>query len=354
MVNFGLEFINTTDRILQNVQEQGTTAAIIVSSVVLFYCDKAVSTTLHETGHGLRAKSYGIDYQLLLDDRDESPFKKDENFIKFFLGELLNTKRAACSVDTKQMEGLEKSLDKSSAYNGLIIFAAGGMNNEVQLAEKISDDIYSKKKKPGLFSYAMYLSNRLSPILYGYMAEKPGDDPFSIQYHFKQRGENNFKKETISNAGWISLLLSATTYSALTDKPLQFHGFRIPDIFPYITKRGMSYKAVSGYEVRDGLNLIFGLERAFKIEPATECSLGISHHMIDNKFPISYSGIVTFGQGFDFEASCSIPLSKSFSLGAGCEIYSVKSLQGQRNATTNMKESNGFSKNFFASVSYRF
>ncbi|GHT55960.1 hypothetical protein AGMMS50233_06780 [Endomicrobiia bacterium] len=249
---------------------------------------------------------------------------------------------------------MEKSLDKSSACNGFIIFHAGGMNNQVQLAEKISDDIYSKKKRPGLFSYAMYLKNRLDPILYNYMAKEMGDDPFSIQYYFKQRGENNFKKGTISNAGWISLLLSATTYSALTDKPIQFHGFRIPDVFPYITKRGMSYKAVSGYEVRNGLNLIFGLERAFKIEPATECSLGISHHMIDNKFPISYSGIVTFGQGFDFEASCSIPLSKSFSLGAGCEIYSVKSLQGQRNAATNMKESNGFSKNFFASVSYRF
>ncbi|GHT41459.1 hypothetical protein AGMMS49921_04630 [Endomicrobiia bacterium] len=177
------------------------------------------------------------------------------------------------SWKSRTNRGLKKILDKSSACNGLIISAAGGMNNEVQLAEKISNDIYSKKKKPGLFSYAMYLQNRLSPILYDYNAKEHGYNPLNIRYHFEQRGENNFKKGAISKAGWISLLLSTTTYSAFTDKPLQFHGFRIPDVFPYITTRGMSYEVVGGYEIHDNLNLIFGLERAFKIEPATECSL---------------------------------------------------------------------------------
>ncbi|GHT37158.1 hypothetical protein AGMMS49593_03590 [Endomicrobiia bacterium] len=129
LVNFGLEFINTTDRILKNVQEQETTAAIIASSVILFYCDNQVATALHETGHGLRAKSYGVDYQLLHNCCDKSPFKKDENFFKFFLGELFNIKRPGCLANIKQMKGLEKSLDKSSVCNCLIIYGAGGLNN---------------------------------------------------------------------------------------------------------------------------------------------------------------------------------------------------------------------------------
>ncbi|GHT45788.1 hypothetical protein AGMMS49936_03610 [Endomicrobiia bacterium] len=126
LVNFGLEFINTTDRILKNVQEQRTTAEIIASSVILFYCDNQVVTALHETGHGLRSKSYGLDYQLLHNcyDYDKSRFKKDENFFKFFLGELFNIKRAGCLTNPEQMEGLGKSLDESSAYNGLIISCA--------------------------------------------------------------------------------------------------------------------------------------------------------------------------------------------------------------------------------------
>lgn len=123
------------------------------------------------------------------------------------------------------------------------------MNNEICLAEKICDDIYNKNKERQLLPYCIYLWNRLSPIGYDFTAKEADDDPFSIRTAFRAKGENSFKKGTISNAGFVSLFLSATTYSIFTKKHTTFHGFRPPDIFPYITKKGMSYKVVSGYEV---------------------------------------------------------------------------------------------------------
>jgi hypothetical protein len=375
LANFNVEFLNATDRIFDRILNRmpqdseitGITGITVITSfVAFFWCNHKFATALHESGHGLRSKSYGMDYELMLDASKNSTFdydllidnnysfKKDENFFKYFIRDLFNQKINACRPDSAQLTNL-KTMDNNSFCNGVIIFFAGGMNNNIQLAEKISDNIYSKKKKPGWLSYCMYLENRLNPIGYDELVQKRGYDPSEVRYWFKRRGENNFKKGAIRDAGYISLLLSATTYSMLTDKPLQFDGFRIPDVFPYITTRGMSYKVVSGYEIRNDLNLIFGFESALKIEPATECSLGISQvTIIGNKLPVSYRGIATFGQGLDFEASCSVPLSKDFSLSIGCEIYSVKSLQGQRNATTNMKKDNGSSSNFFASVSYRY
>ncbi|GHT37187.1 hypothetical protein AGMMS49593_03670 [Endomicrobiia bacterium] len=133
------------------------------------------------------------------------------------------------------------------------------------------------------------------------------------------------------------------------------YGFRIPDVFPYITTKGMSYKVVSGYEIDEDLRLIFGFVRVFKVEPATEYSLGVEQTaIINHALPISYRGVVTFGQGLDLEASCSIPIRKYLSIGTSLEIYSYKSLQGQRHATSGMVNENGLSLNISVSMSYKF
>ncbi|MDR3256325.1 MAG: hypothetical protein LBT18_01505, partial [Endomicrobium sp.] len=63
----------------------------------------------------------------------------------------------------------------------------------------------------------------------------------------------------------------------------------------------------------------------------------------------------------DLEASCTVPVWRSLSMGLGCEIYSCGSLQGQRHATANMLDKtgskldkDGYSCNVFAFMSYRY
>jgi hypothetical protein len=357
LANFNLELLRASDRLLDVIPNRFLK---IIVGLGLLIVNEQAGTALHEVGHGLRWKSYGLDYELMLNSNEHSSFKKNENFFKYFLENLFNNNRAACESNETQLDNLQTSLDKISFYNFDIIVSAGGINNNTYIAEKISDDILYKNSSGRLLPYLVYLENMLYGANYDKSAKETGEDPYDIIYDFNVKGRDDFKKGVIRDAGIKSLFLSGTTYSffytLITKKTMiKPFGFRIPDVFPYITTKGMSYKVVSGYEVNKNLNLIFGFEKVFTVEEATEYSLGIDHIMkITQNFPISYRSIVTFGEGLDLEASCSVPLTEHFSVGLGLEIYDVKSLQGQRHAMTNMKEGRGSSNSFFATVSYRY
>jgi hypothetical protein len=365
LANFNLEFLRASERLLDCIPEgySGSTMLKGATWFLLFIFNMAGSTTLHEIGHGLRAKSYGIDFMLMEDMDDDKSFHKDENYFNFFFKSLFNTNRAACSADETEHLNLTNYFVNSGKIDELdnfdIIFSAGGINNNTYLAEKISDDIHFKNSNTKFLSYVSYICDLLYGAMYDKTAKKFGDDPYNIINDFNLKGRDDFKKGTISDAGIKSLFLSATTYSffysMFTNKPMaKPYGFRLPDVFPYITTKGMSYKVVSGYEASKTLNLIFGFESVFGKEAATEINLGLNHQISIYTFPISYKGIATFGQGLDLELSCLTPISKYFDIGLGCEIYSVTSLMGQRHATTNMKEGTGQSKNLFAFIQYRY
>ncbi|MDR2067222.1 MAG: hypothetical protein LBP57_05320 [Endomicrobium sp.] len=361
LTNVTLEFLRASDRLLNLIHENNVLKIVAFGTLVLF--NQNAGTTLHEIGHGLRARSYGIDFMLMTDMDDSRPFTKDENYFNFFFKELFSSKRAACaanSIGIKNLQHYFESLGKiNDFYNFEIVFSAGGINNNTYLSEQISNNIHFNNSSERLLPYFIYVNNLLYGALYDTTAEKPGDDPFDIIYNFNQKGRNDFQKGTIYDAGIKSLFLSATTYSFFysfftNNSMVKPYGFRLPDVFPYITTKGMSYKVVSGYEVNESLNLIFGFESVFGKEAATEINIGLNHQAIINKFPISYKGIATFGQGFNLEFSCLTPISKSFDIGLGCEVYSVTSLMGQRHATTNMKDGQGQSKNLFAFIQYRY
>jgi hypothetical protein len=362
LTNVNLELLSASDKLLSYIHEKSSMLKIATFLALAFFNSQA-GEALHEIGHGLRLKSYGIDFMLLSDTHYYGYFTKDENYINFLFEEFFNTQRAACAADPYGCQNLLnyfKALGQmNDYYNFGIVHSAGGINNNTYLAEKISDDIYFKNSKKKLLPYLLYIRNLLYGAAYDKTAKEPGDDPYSIIDYFNSKGRYDFKKGTIFNAGIKSLFLSATTYSffysIFTNKPMvKPYGLRLPDVFPYITTQGMSYKVVSGYEVNETLNLIFGFESVFEKKAATEINLGLNHQTIIGIFPISYKGIVTFGQGLDLELSCLTPISKLFDIGLGCEIYSVTSLMGQRHALNNMIKGRGYSNSIFVFINYRY
>lgn len=366
LANFNLELLRASDRFLNYIHSSnGSFLLQLFAFTLLYFFNTKADTTLHEIGHGLRSKSYGLDFMLMPDYDNYNGFKKDENYFIFLFNELFNNKRAACALDPNTVQNLEYYFQDRGEINGYynfeIIHSAGGINNNTYFAEKVAEDLHFKNSdQMHLLPYICYCRDLLYGAIYDKSAKQDGDDPYSIIAAFNSKGRDDFEKGTIFDAGVKSLLLSATTYSfwysLFTNKPMiKPLGFRLPDTFPYITTKGMSYKVVSGYKVNEALNLIFGFESVFGKEAATEINLGLNHQIcIDNFFPISYKGIVTFGQGLDLEASVLTPISKCFDVGFGCEIYSVTSLMGQRHALTNMKEGNGYSKSLFGFIQYRY
>jgi hypothetical protein len=362
LANVNLEFLRASDRLLASdkIHKSVWLFKYALFLLLLWFNEKA-GTALHEIGHGLRARSYGIDFMLIQDYYND--FYKNENFFNFLINNLFNTGRAACATNPYEIANLEKYFQEqgeiNNFYNFAIIFSAGGINNNIYLAEKIAEDIHFKNSLQRHLPYLEYVFNLLYGAIYDKIAKQPGDDPYNIIHDFNLKGRDDFKKNTIFTAGIKSLFLSATTYSSLysllTNKPMvKPLGFRLPDVFSYITTKGMSYKVVSGYELNEALNLIFGFESVFGKEAATEINLGLNHQTMIANFPMSYKGIITFGQGLDLEASAQSPILKYFDVGLGCEIYSVTSLMGQRHALTNMKEGSGYSRTLFAFIQYRY
>jgi hypothetical protein len=347
LANCNLELLRLSDKTLKNLQGP------VKYWVFIFLAGANLGATvaIHEIGHGLRFKSFDVDYTLF-----QSLSRR--NYFVYLCHQSLRFGSEGGATLFNQ-EKLKKSLSNNSFQNHDIIVRAGGLNNQIYFAEKVADDIYERKQcgvLPWLFyTYCKYhlasYDNRADP-------ENDGNDPTGIIHAFQKKGRDDFKKGTIRNASIGSLFLSATTYSIFTEKPLTLYDFRLPDVFPYITTKGMSYKVVSGYEINKDLKLMFGFEKVFEVEPAIEYNLGVDH-TIRLPIPMQYKGIVTFGQGLDFEATFTIPVSPRFSVGLGCEIYSCESLQGQRHASNMLSKSgselsSGYSSDVFAFVSYRY
>jgi hypothetical protein len=361
LANFNLEFLRAGDRFLDYIHERSS-LSLIIAFLILDHLNGRTDAALHEIGHGLRIKSYGVDF-MLLEKEPTGLYKKDEDYFNFFLRSIFSFGRAHCEADPNEFQNLKdyftKSGKMSEYYNMHIVYCAGGINNNTYLAEKISDDIHFKDSSRRFLPYTQYIYNLVYGARYDNIAKGGGDDPYYIILDFNSKGRDDFKKGTIYNAGIKSLFLSATTYSfwysLFTGKPMiKPFGFRLPDVFPYITTKGMSYKVVSGYKVNETLNLIFGFESVFGREAATEINLGLNRQTYINNFPIIYKGIITFGQGLDLETFALTPISKYFDIGLGVELYSVTSLMGQRHASTNMKEGSGYSTNLYAFIRYRY
>ncbi|GHU28433.1 hypothetical protein FACS1894152_6130 [Bacilli bacterium] len=323
-----------------------------------YWISDGFNTAFHEIGHGIRSKAFGGYYSLMNGNKREPDGTEDANFFKFLVKQL--TLAPFKSAATYPI------LNNPSLYTNFIMIAAG-MNNSVYFSEKISDELYSKGRI-GVAEVIAYIYSKMSPIRYSSIEreEARGGDPVLIEDIYKRAGISA-TKDNIVFANTMSLLFSGTTYSIIAAtfrdgsyyknsgayiKPLEYTGFRIPDLFSYITTRGISYKVVSGYKIKDDLRLIFGFEHIAYGNSATEFSFGVDKvfHKYHN---VSFKIVTTFGRGFNIEGTLSLPVHRRLSVNIGGASYSTKSLLGERHAV-NMENGRVRSSNMFISLSYKY
>ncbi|MDR2416647.1 MAG: hypothetical protein LBD15_00530 [Holosporales bacterium] len=372
LVTFGLELARFSIRVEDYWQFESLWAKWGWRALS-FWFSWAFNVAYHETGHGLRARAYGYDYQLLTDMKDNSPYSKDENFFKYFLHSLVNTKRAANRASDEFGKkhtdvvlfletGAGMTLQEAKDFTKVaLIFSAGGMNNNTYLAEATSDGLYRRDEIPFLEGMT-YAGNQLISAQYAREAKERGDDPYDVELHWKTLGVSATKTD-MQRAGVLSFFLSGTTYRMIyavwnellhtgrQARPFSVYGFRVPDVFSYTTSKGMSYKLVSEYKVRDNIHVFFGGERVFHGESATEFNVGFEHELGESWRNMSYKCALTFGKGFDAEASVKLPILERLIATIGGAIYSRDSLLGERHATDLRKK---YSGTVYASVSIKY
>jgi hypothetical protein len=361
LANINVECLVVSRRILECLKSAGF--VYYITWWGLWIVNVGAFCSFHELGHGSRYKSFGFDciFGYLATDYEE------RDILLFYLNNMLggwlgitNGQTPCCGLvyeDQQKWHNLSLNMDVRSFADVKIIISAGGLNNEMYLAERLADEMYLKKRYDSSIIYAFYLYERLSGSFYDYLYDRflgygDSSDPTAIIKAFKKKGRKDFKTGTIGKAGLLSMLLSGTTYFVLFDRPWCPAGLRFPDCFPYITTRGVSYKVISGYEVGECKYLTFGFETVPGKKNATEIFVGTNITDTDIlPFTVQYKCIVTFGLGSDAEVSVILPLSPIFSMGLAYEYYHSNSLQGQRNTTSNTERT---STNISCFVSYRY
>lgn len=303
------------------------------------------------------------------------------------------------SLDKTAREQETKKIKRSEEYKiANISSAAGGMNNETYLSERYTDLMFQNRYGHRL-GWFFSLSSKMRPLIYSmlakastisekemaeilkkynsyYLPPEQQNSDFLKQYIIVELSEsydptclvknyNDYKiipevqTSDFITAYIVSILCSGTTYTGImslfrhTDvcSP-EFHKFRIPETFVYLTSKGIAYRIKSGYRLNDETQLIFGTEFIGKGEKAIEGIVG-AHRTFNSLKELGLTSILTFGKKLNLDLSLNIPLMHRFFFNIGYSTCSADSLYGERHALKNtFKERR--SHEFWVSLSKHF
>lgn len=348
LATFGIELLNGMDYMLTEFDD-GSRWKNIACAGICGYIYYMYQLAYHEIGHGLRCRAHKSEFQLRTAG-ESGGYSKSENFFGYF-GKLMITFSPCGSAWTHSLLESQNTTEDYKKERTLV--CGGGLNNEIYLSERIANEVW-KGKVYGRTPSMAYLWCRLSPILYALDgSDSPGHDINNILEMYKLRGINVSKNNiqmayTVSAIGGTALMVfkNLTGRSKYIDIEEQtFYNFRIPDVFPYLTSHGVSYKFVSGYKVSEEFRINVGYERVMHGNTRHEISVGGYVDMGDFAIEANtYFG----GAGFSLEAGMSYKLSNRLKINCRVASYSTESLIGERQAKeliTGLNESkNGYNR----------
>lgn len=355
-------------------------------------------TAYHEFGHAMRFKALGQDYLFVKSSKngyDATDDKKanNKNFFKYLFNVTfvepfsggatlpflyINNETSAELINefnsfqhqynsgiknpeeylknkgkTHLIPELKKfiKLIKEQASQNIITYT-GGINNEVYFQEKMTERTYLNNRIT-ISDYIFSIFSKSSIIAYIKTKDELNGstgDPEAIETNFKFLGIKADRKK-MEKSFLLSILLSQTTYAPFLNlsfkintsfAPLQYKGFIFPDVFPYITTKGISYRIKSAYKYSDNLIFRFGIEFVAYGESAQEFIFGINTKLMWNT-RLDFATV--FGKyGVNIETTYTIPIIKHLNINLDFDLHSTKSLYGERNAYRLLKLSDPFKK----------
>lgn len=327
LATFGLELINVGDYLIGKIDRTSTMKRAL-SGVLFSYVYYMYELAYHEMGHGLRCRANKGEFQLMT-EKETGNYSRSENFWSYFFKCI-----GRCSASGVTVTNVPTALIDSANKVNLLI-AAGGLNHETYLAERISNAVWTRKLH-GKTSFIGYMLARADALMYALNeSNSPGHDINNAEIAYKNLNINvsrsNFK------TAYMLGLLGGTTFSMIKGirggfdssdiEPMTFHNFRVPDIFPYITSHGISYKFVSGYSVSDFFKINAGFERVIHGNTKNEFSIGAFAIFGDLEVE---SNLYFGGSGFNIDAALSWKVAQRLKLNCRFSSYSSKSLIGER------------------------
>lgn len=304
-----------------------------------------MSTPFHEFGHATRFRSYipkSVTYTIGNPGSDTTS--------SYFIMFLKRIKYINNGASTRGFIPGGLSTQESAKVN--IINTAGGMNNEIFLANHIAERFYQRGgSAPDLFAY---IQNKLSPFDYSQISSSSGD-PQSLEDDFASIGKN-ITRADFQKAFRNTLLASGTLYSLIWGglkfiftgdqslTPIEFFGFSLPDFASFINSKGVSLQTTIRYRLNPSLNFGFSYENVYLGDSYTQISPYIYYNFkIGSGFFNTYSvnaridygmgdGNTDIGGSFYTEAE-----NENFGTFLRYTFYNSKNLYGERNTPSVQK-----------------
>lgn len=352
IANFGIEYLNLSNLFIDKaidklfeydkLYEQKSNLrhiANFTSFLIKFYIIEGFTTAYHELGHAMRNSAVGYDYYFGISDVNmyHDMLVHNKNFFSFlFDTTFVRPLKGGYTMPIINSTEREAKTD--------LIISAAGINNETYFQEKVIERNYLNNNL-NISNFLYFISSKIGNIRYVISSKKYENnlsyDPNSVLINYRLLNINVDRDDLIKSFA-ISILSSQFTYSFLYSifsgeyykqhrvEPLKYKSFFLPDIFPYMTSKGISYRIKSGYKYSDNLSFRFGIEFITIGNYTQEFIFGINKKFENNQI-LDFTTI--FGKyGVNFELTHTIPVSKYINFNLDFDIYSTKSLHGERNA----------------------
>lgn len=295
-------------------------ANLLFSLPVSYWLCPAFSTPFHEFGHARAYRAMGVPSTYGLDFYGRR-IKDLSNF--WSLGALrvlsppfpLTSSIAftAAHVDKVFLDA-ELFKKKGEAPGVQIMIIGAGINNQMALAKALATRIYQNN---GHFLYAaQYIESKLHGFVYSAMHNEAGD-PMRIVAAYHERGWH-ITRQHLRALSLVSLLSGSTlavlygiyNYVANGDEvvsPIEFYGFRAPEINGYINAAGLSFEIESDYRFSPNLSAGLSDEFTWKGQVAHEVSPRVRYNFASllpslNELWVTSSLVIGKGMGGSFAA----------------------------------------------------
>ena len=291
----------------------------------------------HELGHGSRAEAFG--YRVMYSTSETEHV--DSYYHLLF--DLLKYSTAITGAWAHYYDDLNVHDSVDTSDESLII-SAGGVNNEMYLAQLIENRFYDRRIT-SVYDFYHYLSAKLAVDNYvSYEQDDPEfmGDIYRVRQLYKTKNIDITYPELKRYNGYAILLSSSfwaflDGWSRYVVKGIDYieyyekFGFRLPDINFFLTSHGPSYHIQSGYRFADHTTVPFAVEYVFIGDQQIEYTMGLQRRWTD--YWLTQSEI-RWGESVGISQSFRYSLSSKLAMTLGFDLYQFKNLYGERHIKT--------------------
>ena len=325
-----------------------------VYNTCLYPINHSLMYSHHEFGHATRYRSFGLNASYLnskFEDIGDNYFSMFGALIKdsFSKRDEDNDIGAATLAWSNWGRGSIEDLSQEAYFN--FVTAAGGLNNQSQIAKRWEDEVWYNSGSHIMSYNFFYVYDKSYSSIYSILEknhEKKYLDQDQIGSDIKiiveayQDMNIDVTRDDIILYGILPVFMSSQFWALIIDyydymitgdkytKAPECDGIRFPNTSVYYTTSGITYQFNSGYRLNDHWMFPISIEAVVKGDEGYEISAGARY--IGKDFYIHGEGVYNLKKlEYGGTIYSGYKIHKNIEIQAGCTYHNVETFLGERN-----------------------